>query len=149
MSGHGANQAVTMGESFGLHVPIGTNLALLRGLISAFALEAGLDGQRVEGLVLAVSEAASNVLEHARAPGMVSARNDPDGVTVHVVDESGTLTDAHLNRVPPWPPQRGMGLWMMQRVCDRVTLDHPDGRSRLELFMSRAPANTDEETTHP
>ncbi|MEU1392735.1 MULTISPECIES: ATP-binding protein [unclassified Nonomuraea] len=137
------NQAVTMGESFGLHVPIGTNLAHLRGLVSAFALEAGLDRQRVERLVLAVSEAAGNVLEHAQAPGTVSARSDEDGVTVHVIDERGTLTHAHLDRVPAWPPQRGMGLWMMQRLCDRVTLDHPDGRSRLELFMRRAPADED------
>ncbi|MEU1722874.1 ATP-binding protein [Actinomadura sp. ATCC 39365] len=132
-----------MGESFGLHVPIGANLAHLRGLVSAFALEAGLDRQRVERLVLAVSEAAGNVLEHAQAPGTVSARSDEDGVTVHVIDERGTLTYAHLNRVPAWPPQRGMGLWMMQRLCDRVTLDHPDGRSRLELFVRRAPTGGD------
>ncbi|MCK2218713.1 ATP-binding protein [Actinomadura sp. ATCC 31491] len=106
--------------------------------MGAFAQDAGLDRQRVESLVLAVSEAASNVLEHAGAGGTVSARTDAAGVTVHVVDEGGALTHEHLKTEPRWPPQRGMGLWVIQRVCDRVVLDHPGGRSRLELFMSRS-----------
>jgi anti-sigma regulatory factor (Ser/Thr protein kinase) len=133
------DQAVTMDESYGLRVPIDDDLALLRGLVGAFALEAGLSRQRTEALVLAVSEAASNVLEHAQAPGTVSARSDPDGITVHVEDERGALTHEHLRRIPPWPPRRGLGLFVIQRVCDRVALDHPDGRSRLELFMRFRP----------
>ncbi|GAA3091221.1 ATP-binding protein [Nonomuraea salmonea] len=133
------DQAVTMGESYGLHVPIDDNLALLRELVGTFALKAGLSKYRTEALVLAVSEAASNVLEHAQAAGTVSARRDLDGITVHVVDERGSLTHEHLRRAPPWPPRRGLGLFVIQRVCDRVVLDHPGGRSRLELFMRFGP----------
>ncbi|MEW9552836.1 ATP-binding protein [Nonomuraea sp. NPDC050783] len=137
-----------MGESFGLHVPIGDDLARLRDVVGAFALDAGLDRQRVDSLVLAVSEAASNVLEHARAPGTVSARSDAEGVTVQIVDEGGTLTHDHLDLTPQWPPRRGMGLWVIRQVCDRVSLDHPDGRSRLELFMRREPAPGPREVSH-
>ncbi|MEU6724865.1 ATP-binding protein [Nonomuraea wenchangensis] len=119
-----------------VHTPLGDDLAPLRELVRAFAVRAGLERSRADLLVLAVSEAAGNVLEHARAPGTVSLRSDAEGVTVHVADEAGALTADHLRAAPRRPGHGGLGLRIIQRVCDRVRLDHPGGRTRLELFMS-------------
>ncbi|MFI7443180.1 ATP-binding protein [Nonomuraea indica] len=117
---------------------ITTDLSLLRKRVQDFAMAAGLTGERLDDLVLAVNEAADNVVEHGAGAGTLIARADRQGVWVDIIDTAGTLTDGHLYRhgddMPP-EAMRGYGLWLVRRLCDQVLLDHPDGQTRLRLHM--------------
>lgn len=127
-----------MGEETALRCPITADLGLLRERVRAYAAEAGLSGTRLDDLIIAVNEAADNVLEHGGGGGTLTARADGDGVWVDVMDMVGTLTSAHLYRhgaEPPPPASRGYGLWIIRRLCDEVTVDQIGGRSRLRMHM--------------
>ncbi|GAA1725473.1 ATP-binding protein [Nonomuraea bangladeshensis] len=120
-------------------LPIDADLAGTRQAVRGFAQEAGLAGERLQNLVLAVNEAVTNVLDHGAGTGSVHLSRADHGVRVQIVDPAGRLRPADLDRSPPWPPTHGMGLWVIRQVCDEVRLDHPEGHSRLELFMAYRP----------
>ncbi|MFI7697860.1 ATP-binding protein [Nonomuraea sp. NPDC049480] len=117
------------------HVPINGDLASLRALVRELAMKTGLSDERTDLVVLAVNEAVTNVLDHAGGDGILHARSDHHGLTITVTDSAGALQARDLHNTPHPNPSRGMGLWVVRRVCDRVTLDHPDGHSRLRLFI--------------
>ncbi|NUR85636.1 MAG: ATP-binding protein [Nonomuraea sp.] len=125
-----------MHPPFHLRCTVTGNLALTRDLIRVYGRHAGLSGARLDHLVLAVNEAAANVLEHGGGRGTVTAYTDAAVLTVEVCDEAGRLRPEHLAaaRVPAAPgSSRRLGLWLIQHLCDEVGLDHPQGRSRLRL----------------
>ncbi|MFB4273538.1 ATP-binding protein [Nonomuraea sp. GTA35] len=122
-----------------LRCPIDADLAALRERIHAYATAAGLTGARLTDLLLAVNEAASNVLEHGAGCGTLHARHDDHGITVQITDPAGKLTADHLHRIPDLRGPGGFGLWIIHSVCDQVLLDHPRGQSRLTLRL-RHPA---------
>jgi anti-sigma regulatory factor (Ser/Thr protein kinase) len=129
-----------MSGQFELRCPVTYDLGLIRGLVRLFAQHAGLSGGRLENLTLAVNEAVTNVLDHAGAAGTVTATSDDNGVTVEVVDLAGTLLPEHLTTAHVDPTSsHGFGLWVIRCVCDEVTLDHPDGRTRLRMSMRYKP----------
>ncbi|SEL01652.1 ATP-binding protein [Nonomuraea pusilla] len=132
-----------MGEESELRCPITWDLGLLRERVSAFAADAGFSGPRLQDLVLAVNEAADNVLEHGGGAGAVVLGADGQGIRVDVLDRAGTLTSAHLYRhasAPP-PAARGYGLWIIRQLCDEVAVDHPDGVSRLRMYFQAKPGS--------
>ncbi|GAA3582937.1 hypothetical protein GCM10022419_075840 [Nonomuraea rosea] len=124
-----------MGDSLGLSISISADLAAARNLVRDYATAAGMPADRADLLALAVNEAVTNVLDHGGEGGTLNACVDGPGITVEVVDNAGVLRSEHLHRTPGPHPTRGMGLFVIRRVCDRIQLDHPDGRSRLRLFM--------------
>ncbi|MFB4274561.1 ATP-binding protein [Nonomuraea sp. MTCD27] len=130
---------MSTGELLPLHCEITRDLGALRTRVRDYAADAGLSGTRLDDLIVAVNEAAANVLEHGGGAGGVLARRDAEGVWVEVVDTAGTLTAEHLHRRPNPLGRRGYGLWLVRRLCDQVLLDHPGGRSRLRLHMRSRP----------
>jgi anti-sigma regulatory factor (Ser/Thr protein kinase) len=121
-----------------LSLPAGTDLAAVRAVLRDHALTSGMTARRVELLVLAVNEAVTNVLDHGGEGGRLVARAGDKGMVVEILDEGGTLLPEHLRRLPARNPTSGMGLFIIRSVCDRVDLDHPDGHSRLRLYMDYA-----------
>lgn len=85
------------------------------------------------GVILAVCEAATNVVEHAYSgatPGRlgVAARLDTDGVIRITVDDDGrwrTSTDT----------TGGRGIGLMRAVCDEVVIDSGSAGTRVDLFL--------------
>lgn len=133
-----------MNPPFHLRCTITGNLALIRDLIRVYARHAGLSGVRLDHLVLAVNEAAANVLEHGGGRGTVTAYTDAAVLTVEVCDRAGRLRPEHLAAATgpaPSSSSRRLGLWLIQHLCDEVALDHPQGGSRLMLRM-RLPLTT-------
>ncbi|WP_043633818.1 ATP-binding protein [Nonomuraea candida] len=115
------------------------NLGLIRDLIRVYARHAGLRGARTDHLVIAVNEAVTNVLDHGGS-GTVTAYTIPTSVIVEICDRAGRLRAEHLTAADPLPappadPER-LGLWLIRRLCDEVSLDHPHGHSRLRLRMT-------------
>ncbi|MEV0388182.1 ATP-binding protein [Nonomuraea sp. NPDC050643] len=125
-----------MNSEFELRCPISANLELIRRLVRAHARQGGLRGERLDDLVFAVNEAVTNVLDHGAGSGLVIARTSAHATTVDIVDPAGRLSAHHLTEAQGTSPGSGrFGLWVIQRLCDRVELEQSDQGSRLRLHM--------------
>ncbi|SDJ42998.1 ATP-binding protein [Nonomuraea jiangxiensis] len=118
--------------------PIDWELSALRARVRLAACRAGLTSRRADDLVIAVHEAALNVLEHGGGRGCVYFRHDQDSITVHVIDICGRLSADHLPDQPSWSGASGNGLWLMRQACDELTIDSRPGRGvvRLRMYLS-------------
>jgi anti-sigma regulatory factor (Ser/Thr protein kinase) len=124
--------------------PITDDLSMLRGLVRTYAGHAGLSGVRLQDLVLAVNEAAANVLDHAHGEGDVQAWCDDEFITVEVRDYLGQLIPAHADAGNPGVATlRGRGLWLMRQLCDevRITRDAHGSAVRLRQALGDIPAH--------
>lgn len=79
-----------------------------------------LGAEHLDGLVLAVSEAAANSVEHAYRGGqrgtvIVRGRLEPSGTVVVTVRDAG--------RWRPPPPAPGRGLALMRALCADVSVE--------------------------
>jgi anti-sigma regulatory factor (Ser/Thr protein kinase) len=120
--------------------PITRDLDVLRDRVQRHAEEAGLSEHRAGDLLLAVNEAAINVLEHACAPGTVAIWHDADSVTVDITDTAGRLSTKHIPRDRPHvAAARGYGLWLMQTLCDELIIHQYADHSLVRLRMSLRP----------
>jgi serine/threonine-protein kinase RsbW len=108
----------------------------LRRVVAAWARRSGLAAARVDDLVLAVDEAAANVVEHAYPhPGgvlTVLARHRDDPTQVEV-----TVTDHGRWRPPPRDPgNRGRGLDLIRRLADDVEIRPSDHGTSVHMTWS-------------
>ena len=104
-----------------------------RRVIRQFASELEVD---LDGIVLAVSEAVSNVVAHAYAdgaPGAVelSAGASPFALTVTVRDHGRGLAAGNGS------PGAGYGLTIIRRVAEQVDLDDTPGGVALTMAFRR------------
>ncbi|MEO3869980.1 ATP-binding protein [Nonomuraea sp. B12E4] len=116
--------------------PIDWDLATLRARVRGLARAAGLTpAPRVEDLVIAVHEAAVNVLEHGGGRGTVCCWHDRDTITVQVTDTSGRLSPEQVPHRQPRPSVRGHGLWLIRQTCDELRIDSRPGFGLIRLRM--------------
>lgn len=103
---------------------ISRELSTLRGNISHHAADAGLNGRRLDDLLLAAHEATVNVLRHGGGEGTVTVWHDERYVTVDVVDRCGLLRPGDTCRErPAVGASGGFGLWLMGQLCDEFTIE--------------------------
>ncbi|GHH44995.1 ATP-binding protein [Lentzea cavernae] len=99
----------------------------------------GFDEDEADDLVLAVSEAINNSVEHAypgsaRGTVEVNARVEPDGTTQVVVIDHGQW------RVPPPAlTMRGRGLLLMRESVDEVEIVRSTSGTTVSLRRARTP----------
>lgn len=97
-------------------------LAAVRRLVRAHGRAAGLAGDVLGDLVLAVDELAANSVHHGGGAGTVRVWRRPDALVVEVRD-AGRVADLLVGRSSPTPVQpRGRGLWMVHQLCDLVQM---------------------------
>jgi anti-anti-sigma factor len=115
-----------------------SQLAFARGFVTAAARRAGLDPRKQYDLALAAHEALANAIEHGIPPR--------DGSIELWVDEGRTsLTVGVRNRgafvLEPLPPdplyERGRGLRLMRHSVDRISLQHENAQTTVELSVLR------------
>ena len=104
-------------------------MADLRRRLGAWLAAQGAEREELEDIVLAVHEAAMNVVEHAYGPEdaeltVVASRGD-DGIEVVVADR-GSWRE-------PRDPHRGRGHAIMSAVMDEVTIDTGPRGSTVRL----------------
>lgn len=100
-----------------------------------------LSGDAEQDLVLAVSEAASNAVEHAYPTDVpAGGPREPDGPTVELsfwTEEAAVLIEVRDHgrwRPPtPGPTDRGMGIMIMQRLVGSVMISYDDRGTRVLL----------------
>lgn len=104
------------------------SLVSARTYLSQRAREAGLAPGRVEEIVLAANEVATNSVRHGGGRGTMRTWVDGD-VLICEVQDAGSIADPLVGREAPAPNQRGgRGLWMANQLCDLVQVrSSPDG----------------------
>jgi len=112
-----------------------TDLAVVREFVQSRAGELGLPAPRAELLTLAVSELATNTLQHTTGGGLVRLRATAGRLTCDVIDRGPLRTLGH--DMPTADAVRGRGLAIVERICDDVTVSAtPEGtRVRLRLRL--------------
>jgi len=120
-------------------VAAAADLEGLRRRVAGFARAAGLLGERVERLVLALSEVATNAIVHGGGVATVTMARDRRQVVVTVSDNGtgpGAATFPSATAARPAPTQPGgRGLWITRQLCDKVTIDSASAGTTVQLIM--------------
>jgi anti-sigma regulatory factor (Ser/Thr protein kinase) len=107
------------------------DLADVRAFVRASAGDLGLPERRADLLTLAVSELATNTLQHTAGGGRVRLRAEPGRLLCDVIDH-GPIR--RLGRAMPAAQEvRGRGLAIVERICDEVGIDSENGTTRVRL----------------
>lgn len=112
-----------------------------RHAVTALAATAMLDDDRIDDLVLSVSEALTNAIMHGRPPVQLRAWAAPDRIVVAVRDQGNGPADPYAGYLPGHRNETsaGLGLWLTNQMCSRVTLSNtPDGFT-LRLIAGTPP----------
>jgi serine/threonine-protein kinase RsbW len=101
------------------------DLVAVRAFVRSCASALGLPAGRGELLALAVSELATNTLQHTPGGGSVRMWAEPGQVICDVVDGGPGRS---FGDMPPAESLRGRGLAIVDQVVDEVaTMSGPDG----------------------
>jgi anti-sigma regulatory factor (Ser/Thr protein kinase) len=97
-----------------------TDMALVRDFTARRARAAGLRADRVDDLVLAVNELATNSVRHGGGNGVLRVWEQA-GAFVSEVSDSGRIGSPLAGRERPSSVGLGgRGLWMVNQLCDLV-----------------------------
>ena len=114
------------------------NLAEFRRFVARRALTASLRPERIEKLVLAACEGATNALLHGKLPTTATVWTDDADFVCEIVNGPAPI-DPLAGRLPPDSrTPGGRGLWMINQLCDLVELHSSDTGTALRLRMSLA-----------
>ena len=102
-----------------------------REAVRSAATAAGIEAERIDDLVIAFNEAATNAVVHGSGQIAVKLWAGPAVVLCSVKDEGKRFDDPLCGFVPPPPSRllgRGLGLWIARQLCDEVDIvPGPDG----------------------
>jgi anti-sigma regulatory factor (Ser/Thr protein kinase) len=109
------------------------DLAVVREFVRSKAVALGLPRLRADLLTVAVSELATNTLQHTAGGGVVRIWAEPGRVCCEVTDDG--LTPGFGRAMPAADQVRGRGLAIVERICDEVTAGsgHPGASVRLTM----------------
>jgi anti-sigma regulatory factor (Ser/Thr protein kinase) len=114
------------------------DLRSVRAWVAAYAQDAGLGGDRLPDLIIAVGEVIANTLRHTSAGGTVFIWHTRSEVICQVSD-TGRITDPLVGLRRPLGPG-GLGLWVVNQVCDLVELRTGPRGTTIRMHMSLDPA---------
>jgi serine/threonine-protein kinase RsbW len=121
-------------DSEGMPYAVPGDLREVRAFVRDTASALGLAPDRVQLLMLAVSELTTNTLQHTSGGGRVRLWAGPDHIICEVVDGGPPRA---FGEMPGANAVSGRGLPIVNRVADEVTTDvGPDGtavRIRMNL----------------
>jgi len=121
-------------DAFVVHVH---RLDATRRRVARLARIFGLAKRRVDDLVLAVSEVATNSLRYGGGLGHARVWTFGDTFCFEIRDE-GHIPSALAGRIRPTPGQpQGYGLWLANQVCDLVQIRTMESGSVVRLHMTR------------
>jgi anti-sigma regulatory factor (Ser/Thr protein kinase) len=116
--------------------------------VGEIAAGLGLEGERLERLRTAVSEAAMNAIEHGNQgdpdrPVEITVLANVEKVVVQIKDQGGgrqlptpVLPDLEAKLAGQQSP-RGWGLFLIEKMVDKLTTHTDDFHHTVELEMSR------------
>ncbi len=112
----------------------------LRQLVAWAARRVGLTQERGENLELAVSEAASNVIKHGGGSGELHLlRDDNRALIAQISDQGPGMASRGPVTLPSAEQNHGRGLYLIQRLCDRVEFRTGPHGTTVHLEMNLSP----------
>jgi len=112
-------------------------IARARRLVTEVGRDAGVEGERMALLNVAVSEAVTNALVHGGGAAEVEVTGAPDGVTVTVRDHGPGMATLGATARPAPDRESGRGLWLARRFCDRMDIATSGFGTRVTLHVDR------------
>jgi len=127
-----------MDIEFSVRLPVeAQSLPLVRGLLRQTLEHLRVRGSAVDEILLALTEACANVVQHAGAQEeyRVDVTIDGEVCLISVLDHgSGFDVDAVSADPPPSPLDGGRGLLLMRELVDRLSfVADDDGTHRVTL----------------
>ncbi|MDY7084435.1 MAG: ATP-binding protein [Actinomycetota bacterium] len=113
------------------------DLAKVREFVRSHATGLGLPEERAELLTLAVSELATNTLQHTAGGGSVRLWSVNGRVLCDVIDSGPIRRLGHA--MPAANAPRGRGLAIVERVCDEVGVETAGDNTRVRLALDLRP----------
>lgn len=111
----------------------------VRRFVADAARRAGLTGERVDDVVLAANEIASNSVLHGGGAGVIRTWQLRDTFLCEVRD-AGQIGDPLVGRVRPRREEmNGRGVWMANELCDLVQVRSPATGTVVRLHMRVSP----------
>ena len=119
------------------------SLYALRSAVAAHAAAAGMSSERVYDVVAAAHELAANAVRHGAGRGQLRLQAR-DGVLICQVRDDGPAAAARGGSpgavAAPWPAEHGHGLWVIERIADKLTIDRgPAGTTATATFVLGGP----------
>lgn len=115
-----------------------SQLPALRHVLRLHLTDAGLPDDCCDDFLLAITEIASNAVEHGLPPASVGLWITSTSVTCQITD-NGQFTKPLAGLLPPPTDQcRGRGLWIAHQLCDQVYLWPDPTTIRLHLDQPAA-----------
>ncbi|MCW3027192.1 MAG: putative signal transduction histidine kinase [Solirubrobacterales bacterium] len=116
----------------------GDELGALRHSVARIGSSVMLPPARVDDLVLAVNELASNSIYHGGGVGKLRIWRDGETLLCEVRDR-GRITEPLVGRVKPAPEQwTGRGLWLVNQVCDLTQIRSDAAGSVVRVHIGLA-----------
>jgi anti-sigma regulatory factor (Ser/Thr protein kinase) len=113
------------------------DVARVRAAVRTFARTAGLVDRRVDDVVLAADELATNSVRHGGGSGMIATWVRPDAVVMEFSD-AGTITAPLVGRLRPGVRSNGgRGVFLANQVCDLVQIRSGPEGTRVRVTMWR------------
>ena len=103
---------------------------LRRRLLHVALAGSALASETIGEFVAAVSEVATNAMQHGRPPVRVRAWATPTRLLCTVTDQGAGIEDPFAGYVPAHsdPARDGRGLWLARMLCDHITFRRtPEG----------------------
>lgn len=110
-------------------------LYLLRTVVLAHAVEAGMPENRARDVMLAAHELAANAVRHGAGTGRLQMRAEDGMLRVQVHDARPASLDGQVGtagldgqdipvggRDSAWPHRPGHGLWVVRQVSDQMSV---------------------------
>jgi anti-sigma regulatory factor (Ser/Thr protein kinase) len=111
-----------------------SDLRSVRASVSRYARDAGLTADRLPDLVIAVGEVIANTLRHTSGGGTLYLWRTRTEVICQVSD-TGRITNPLVGLRRPLGPG-GLGLWVVNQVCDLVELRTGQRGTTIRMHMS-------------
>jgi anti-sigma regulatory factor (Ser/Thr protein kinase) len=120
-------------------LPVTDTVSGLRDHVRGRARAEGwLAADRLEDLVLALSEVATNGVRHGAGHRELKVWLTVGAVVCEVTDEGAHPPDPLAGYLPPEPGATGgMGLWLSYQVCDSLAIDSSNGVTRVRFAVRR------------
>lgn len=120
-------------------VPVAESVADLRAhLRNRATAEGWLPPDRVEVLILALSELVTNGIRHGGAHRDLRVWLNPGAVVCEVADDGPEPPGPLAGYLPPVPGiVGGMGLWLVGQICDALSVTTSGGVTRARFALHR------------
>ncbi len=115
------------------------DLGQLRAWVGGLAAASGLDADHAGALVIAINELTTNTVKHADTHGVLRFWQ-AGGELIFQIEDAGHIADPLAGRRHQISGTGGLGLWMVNQLCDLVEVRTSAAGTTIRVHSSRGNA---------